>query len=208
MLRYLKNKTANVIVLFTLIAQLSVTAQANPIRKLCRTNPLPQLHPICLKLKDIESFVRQDREFLAHIHGKITINQDREYRIAGGLHTLSGLMKFTQIRTDLDYKTEILPNGVIKAILPAKAFHAKSWKKMEEIQSSDSRYLAGTKTLFPKEWGDEEIIDSIVDLLVLEDSIPSKGAHTLIREHGSIRISIQIWNGKIISAFPWFDQAS
>lgn len=208
MFRILKTKNYKIFAVIALLSSFyTISSEANPIRTFCRKNIFVLHDPVCLRLKNLENLIRQDEDLLKHIHGKFTVNKEHEHRIAAGLHTVTGLIRFQQIRQDIPFTTETLDNGVIKVTFPTEAFHAKAWKKMQDTQNVFPGYLAGTKTLFPKTWSDEDILESIVDILILENHIPATGSHNIIKKDRGINISVQMWHGRVISAFPWFDQA-
>ncbi|MEX9745008.1 hypothetical protein AB7402_02380 [Providencia rettgeri] len=182
--------------------------------------------------EDGREFTLSDRALAHIINGDITdkpaIKQKNVKSVAskvikGGLHTVQGLMEFLEYHPEIIhlinfdskihnawYYARELQNGVITLRIPKELFANKAAKM---TMYPDDYYKSGYlwKTLFPVNFGEKEIIQSIREALNNIDYEESQngllvGYACTDEILKTIRLTIQHSNGQINSAFPSWTQ--
>ncbi|MCJ8351947.1 hypothetical protein [Moritella sp.] len=148
---------------------------------------------------------------------------ETEKLLKGGMHTVDGFLKLKSFHDKIEhlhfyhsdvhdywYYARELKNNVINLRLPKAMFNNKSAKL---TNFPDEYYKSGYlwKTLFPKDWGEDEIINAIrLALNNIDHEISSAGefiGYAFKDEpFEKMRICVLYRDGKIKSAFPSWTQ--
>jgi hypothetical protein len=147
--------------------------------------------------------------YMNHLRGEFVYNHtSNELKLNTGLHTHEALEFFKKMRPDLEKGVVIeeLPNGVQVAFLPADAFEPLRLEKLgAKKKIVDGKALIfGKKSIFPKSWTEETIIEAIEKIRSNKASLVElkNDATIIVGDYQNVKVRIIIRDGEVKTAFP------
>lgn len=150
-------------------------------------------------------------DYVLHLRGEFSYAQSGpvpQVKLESGLHTQEAVEFLKKMRPDIatDITLQTLPNGVQVASLPQAAFSSHRLRNLSTRSKTVNgrEIIYSDKTIFPKQWSEEEIVRAIEDVKVNKRSFKriDGGATIITGNYKNVKIRVVIRNGEVRTAFP------
>jgi hypothetical protein len=166
-------------------------------------------------LKSVAEFKKAEGKpkFIMHMKGEFIYVKEPipQVKLHSGLHSNEAVEFLKKMRPDIarEIQVKTIPGGVQVVTLPMSVYEESRFTKVYQSTKvvNGKEIIFTKKTLFPKDWPEDEIIHAVNKIKRNHNNVVRREANAIIMEgkYKGIKIRLVVADDEIVTAFPLVD---